>query len=310
MISPTSRRRATSSGAHRCSRVTVANEITPTTRSSTTIGASAQETTPYRARVAAVARGLGRQLIESRRGPRAPAPRNSRANHPRERILWIGHRRADRAHPYPEVSPRHRLLGQIVVDHACPVGPEQLADGTERLDDLGVDGLDRHAEQARREPGDTLVEVDGASERVVALHPCECAPDDLGNPPQLVDHRGRPGPAVTDRAEHEPADRRPAGEQRQAGERPDPTPLEELPVASPPAPGGRRASPGRPGPRCRGGPRSTGAGPPGRTGPAARTQAGPSGGRSEAGHRRGAVGPVRRDRHRRNRRPGRRSSSS
>ena len=51
MISPTSRRRTATSGDQRCSRVAVANTSRPTTRSSASIGASAPETTPFRARL-------------------------------------------------------------------------------------------------------------------------------------------------------------------------------------------------------------------------------------------------------------------
>jgi hypothetical protein len=124
---------------------------------------------------------------------------------------------------------QHPLVRQAL-DDARAVGPEQFPDGAERLLDLGVDGVDRHAKQARREPADALVELDRALERPVGSLACECASEELADLPELVDHRRQPGSPLTDRAEHEPAYRRVAEEQGQARDRLNPQPLEEGPV--------------------------------------------------------------------------------
>jgi hypothetical protein len=124
---------------------------------------------------------------------------------------------------------QHPLVREVL-DDARAIGPEQFADGAERLLDLGVDDLDRHAEQARREPGDALVELDRALEHEVGSLACECAPEELGDLPELVDHRRRPGSPFTGRAEHEPAHRRVGEEHGQARDRLNPEPLQEGPV--------------------------------------------------------------------------------
>ena len=177
----------------------------------------------------AVTCGRGRQLVEPGESHELPTFDHP-GDQPREGVLRVRHRRPFRSRPHPSMGTRHHPLVRKILDDTRAVGPEQSADGAERLLDLGVDGVDRRAEQARSEPADALVELDRALERPVGSLACECASEEVGDLPELVDHRRQPGSSLTDRAEHEPAYRRVTEEQGQARDRLNPEPLEEGPV--------------------------------------------------------------------------------
>src|SRR5262249_56535201 len=117
---------------------------------------------------------------------------------------------------HPQMGACQHSPGLVKLGDPSSVGPEELADRSQCRFDLRVDGVGWHADQARGQPGDDLIELDGALELAMHLYTRQCARDDLGGSLELIDAERGPGPVFANRGKHEPARPRSTYEQRQA----------------------------------------------------------------------------------------------